>query len=216
MNEINFLPPSFMQQRRRRLRLWREFILFAVVLGAIAVWYGAAHRREFALQRYIATLQSQMDVKHEQGLEIMRMQAEFERLTDRMQLQRKLAEPVPLTAVLATLTRTLPSTVALTELSVEGPDPLAVDIDPQNARRLGSSTPRLRLSFEALAPDDAVVADAVSRLSEHPLFSNVKLIYGRRAESREVVGRAFRLEFDVLLDREYLPAVRDSEVADAS
>jgi hypothetical protein len=60
------------------------------------------------------------------------------------------------------------------------------------------------------------VADFVGRLSDYPLFSNVKMLYSRAVVAGELQAREFRIELEVPLDRDYrMAAAPRLEVAHA-
>lgn len=61
----------------------------------------------------------------------------------------------------------------------------------------------LLIEFSGLAPNDVEVANLVGALSDNPAFSGVKMLYSRSVTTRGVIGREFRMEMQVPLDRDY-------------
>ncbi|MEO1237305.1 MAG: PilN domain-containing protein [Planctomycetota bacterium] len=222
---VDFLPESYRRARRARVRVLREIALVAGVIGvlllATAAIKGQRHSQKLTAQRLEATLAAEQTTL---GLmdELARERAS---LRERIKLRRELSPPVSYTQILAALGEATPEGVAVTQLSMRSvrPEPEPMGEAKANKRR---SNPALNepapvepdyvtVELDALAPGDMAVAQMVSGLDAHPLFSRVAMRSSRAVDVGGLGARSFSLTAEVDLDREFRWSADQGEVAHA-
>jgi hypothetical protein len=197
-NEIDFLPPTWRQNRlRRQKQCWHRGIavafLVCLVAGSIQQWRTRAvltGMRE-RLREQAARMSAQIGTPDALNAELKQLEGEARLLTF-LRLR-----PCP-TRVLIALSAHLPDNITLTELSVK----------PESRPRAGSGTPAappvaadkqapqklpeeqdletlhavaedtdLAVVVNGFAHDDLTLAGYLSALQREPLFTHVKLVY---------------------------------------
>lgn len=211
MNDINFLPDRFLREQKRKARVWREAGLVAVVTLVLVAWYGVMLRQVAGAERLLQARQDELAAANQQTTEMVRLQQEFKRLSHQAQIQERLCLPVAYTQVIAALSRLMPPSLTMTRLAVssESPAPTVAPRKPGTAssRPAAVSAPPparcMALEVTGFSPTDMDVANFVGRLSEYPLFTNVKMRYSRSHRVGEAPARQFRIELEVPLDCRY-------------
>ncbi|MEM1027098.1 MAG: hypothetical protein AAGJ38_03355 [Planctomycetota bacterium] len=216
MSDINFLPQSYRQRIRRRVRRLREGISVVMVVIGLGVWwaYDANELIElqgasrFAEDRLSAALSTEQMVKQ---LEVRR-----DKLMDQRRLQREIRVPIRHHQIVRVLGGLFPESVTLTRLSLvnDRPEPtpyVAPSQKKDNVRKpsFGSrdqapsqvQPDRVLVELEGLAPDDLAVAEVIAELSGHALFDGVKLHTSKYLETRGVAARSFRITGQIDLSR---------------
>lgn len=203
MNNINFLPESFLKERRKQHRVMRETMLIAVVGLLIIVWYLGTQTRVVALENLVSARQQEVQSIASQQTEMVKLDKQRSVLMHQLQLERELSQPINHTAVVATLARIMPASMALTDMAIQTPAPIPTGKSGKS--NMYSSIPVMHVSMVGLAAKDMDIADFMSKLTEHPLFTNVKMVFSRSLELTDeyVMAREFRVEMDIRLDRIY-------------
>jgi len=215
INQINFLPASYLKERSRQLRIMRESMLIAIVACLIIVWYLVAQRRVSNLEHLVEMKQAEVRNVAMQLEEMAQMDRERAMLTHQLRLEQELSQPVNLSRVVATLAQFMPGSMALTDMSIQTPvprPPVKEKADDKRNRRSekadikAAPAPVMKVSIVGLAASDMEVADFIGRLTEHALFSKVQLAYTRAIQlaDKKVAGREFRMELEIRLDRLYV------------
>ena len=213
MNEINFLPAKYARMRAKRRRGVRQTALVGILTLALAGWWLEQQRQTSIERNKVDTAEAEVAAARTQMQELMKLREEHKHLIHELNIQRELAQPVNHTQVIATLGSLLPSSVTLTQLTMDTkrPPPKAVKKDDSKStnssetKKVAKRDDRIKIDLEAVAPNDLTVANLVGTLSSHPLFTNVMMRYSRADEFQGVSGRRFRLEMTVGLDRQYEP-----------
>jgi Tfp pilus assembly protein PilN len=223
MNSVNFLPQTYVRQRARRGRRYRQAMLIALAVLCLLGWWAGQRSQTQSLRRHAVSLEAQAYTTEAQVAELQRLRQEQRSLIRQVDLQRELAQPVNHTQVLATLGAVLPQSVTLVDMKMRTrrPDP-APRAAPDESRR--STTPRntpaapqpdrIEIEMTGVAPDDRTVASVIGLLDAHPLFRAVMLRSSRAATVGGVDARQFRLTMVVDLARQYRPT-HEAEVARA-
>jgi Tfp pilus assembly protein PilN len=220
MNQINFLPADFVEEQVRHHRIYREAVWVAVTLLAIGGWCVSSRGSLDSLGSYASALQQEAAAVREQVSEMTKLQLQQKTLLHQVRIQRELLQPLNTTAVLATISELMSPSMALTSLELTGTRPVPAP-RPPNDPRTGeplkvAPKPKppqmLRLELVCLAPSDVDVANFVGRLSDHAMFTNVKMLYSRATVVSDLQAREFRIEMDVPLARDYSPASVQSKV----
>lgn len=219
MHQVNFLPMSYRRRDARRRRAWRQGVLIALLGLCLLGWWGVQTRQTGALRREANELMQQVETAQGRTAEVARLRAERQRLIQQVEIQRELAQPLRHTQVLAALGELLPPSVAVTHLAMHTQRPAPLPPPPRkkddekdkSTKKLPEPAPaprgehRLNLDLAGIAPDDLTVANVLTALKLHPVFSDVKMHYSRNIELEGVHGRQFRLELAVDLDRRFEP-----------
>ncbi len=223
MNEINFLPLRLIQSQRRQSRMFRELLVVGGVLLCCVVWYGGQQGHNASLEHLVVAKQDELVAAQQRTVEVQRLTAQREDLQYQLQIQQRLTRPITHSTLLAVMTDLLPDSLAITELTLVAQTPVS---QPRHQKGQGAKTSRkasppkpqlMHVQIEGVSPSDVDVANLVGGLSEHPIFSNVKMRYSRAVKLQHVQARQFRVEMDILLDRRYLPMkAQNQEMADAN
>jgi Tfp pilus assembly protein PilN len=217
MNQINFLPPGYVDNRARHQQWWRQMLLILALLAGVGVWYTVSKQRQTKLEQLAAMLETQTLAASEQSKQYQALREQESRLNQRLRVQQQLALPVTHTQVLATLSRLMPPPLTLQHLAITCPR--ATPQSPGAAARsngggMAAGLGAMRVTLTGLSPDDGEVANFVGHLTEHVLFSDVKLNFTRPVEINGLTVREFEVEMQLLLEREFLPPKQ--EVAHAN
>lgn len=222
MNDINFLPASYLRRQSIRRRRVRQLALSAAMVGVLIGWWLTQQGQVVALERYATALEAEAAAAVEHRSELVRLREEHKVLMNQVKVRRELAQPLNHTQVIAMIGELMPETVMVTELDMttHRPPPRTLEDATKTGRKAKrkSSEPEpivdeIRLQIDALAPDDLAVAEVVAAISEHPLFESVRMESSREVERYGVIGRKFRLSAVVPLNRVFLEPSIGQEVA---
>ncbi len=217
MNDINFLPASYLRRRRqiRRVRLeWACIVLaaFALLCATFGIRHSDAVDRRRVHELEAKRAEARMMIDAVASLELLEKQ-----LHQQCMLQRDLVQPITQTQVLATISQMLPASLAMTELRVSvqrsSPENYRVPVSTSGAakgsRQAAPPPPPppqyITLTFNGVAAKELDLADLVGALSEHPVFANVKLHYSREIDFLRMRGRDFRMSVQVPLNCQIVP-----------
>lgn len=224
MNHIDFLPPSYHEERARRGLAHRRWVLILLTTLTLVGWALARHKQSSDLAWRTTALESQAQTTQQKRGEMEKLRAERKVLIYQQKIQRQLRQPVAVSQAIATLGRQLPDSAGLTSLRVTAhrPPPMPLeDPDDKKAKRSAKKktepdkeTPPdyLAIEVQGLAPDDITVANLVNTMSEHPLFEKVKMNFSRVDTRGELVSRRFQISAEVPLDRRYVPTATSAGV----
>lgn len=218
MKPVNFLPEQFVRQRAARRRRSQHIVLVAAVAVGLVGWWLTGAAQVEILREQAQTLQDQVEDAHGQLSEVNILRQKRADLIQQVRIQRELAQPIQHAQVLSMLGRAMPPAVGATEMLVLAQrNPLKQAPPPgTKARRAREVKPlepeKLKIELTGLSPSDEQVANFMANLAQEPVFSNVKLLYSRPVTVGRLIGREFRLEMEVMLDRDYRPAT-PTEVA---
>ncbi len=217
MTDINFLPQSFRQRQARRRRIVRETVLVILATAVLLAAGSVRQRRLSERAGYVQEKQAEAAAVAQQVQERARLTGELARLHEQQALQQRLSMPLTYTNVLAALAQIMPTSIALTDLTMDCPAPAPTrqtkasarsEVSTPNKKAAAPTEPlrELSLKMTGLGPSDVEVANFVGRLSDHQLFRDVKLSYTRETRVNGVVARQFRLEMTVPLEQVAAPA----------
>jgi hypothetical protein len=149
-------------------------------------------------------------------------------LAKQVKIQRELSPPLKTTQAMATIAQLMPLRVALRSLTLVGKRPTPA-VAPKESNKKPAAKGRaskkpekvvpvdpMKIELIGLAPSDGDIAELVGQLSNHPLFTGVKLVFSREATVGDLIAREFRIELEVPLDREYRPAATVAEAGEVS
>lgn len=203
MERVNFLPERIRTRRARRKSLLRQGYLFVVVLAAMGML-------SYVLQGDIREARAEARRLEVRSTDLARQLAqratlEAERcdLLIKKRIDDRLGSRVSALAVLAGLSRLVPETIALMELSLDnmtvtvpvgaarapaGPGATAA----QTVRDQQKTITRVRLVVTGIAPTDVDVASFIGQISAADLFEDVNIGYVKTVPFRGRTARQFQ------------------------
>ncbi len=226
VNGIDFLPPSYHQERARRGLAHRRWVLIVLTALTLTGWAVARHKQSSELAWRTTALETQARTTQQKRSEMEKLHVEREALLYQRKVQRQVGQPVAVSQAIATLGRQLPDSAGLTGIRVTAhrppPKELSSPDDDKTKRKAkkkpdaGDALPPnyLAIEVQGLAPDDITVADLVNTMSEYPLFERVTMNFSRVDTLGELVGRRFQISAEVPLDRRYIPTATSAGVTD--
>jgi len=198
---IDLLPSDCRVQfmRRSRVRRW-----IGLYVGGVALLLGShawVNLGRGALEAEHAALTRQARENWERNEEAQELVGEIRDMGNMIARYNRLAWPVRVSDAINVISGVIPDSTTLT----------AMTLTPRQERtRIGSGKDRreetttyLAIELEGLAPDDLAVAQVVSGLDGHPLFSTVTLDFARSREVDGVTAREFRVNCEIDLSRRY-------------
>ena len=203
MRQVNLIPQSYFDRQARRRRVWREVLLVALAVLCLGGWTIFQQISTRHLRDYARTLEGQIEAQRDRLNELDRLQSVHQRLRRRLGVQRRLAQSLSHTQMLAVLGATLPDSVVFTDLKMETIRPRG---ESGQAHQDGPAPQRVELSVQAQASNDMVVADLVAALEEHPVFTSVSMRRNETVEGQGGEVRAFQLRLSIDLNRRFVPA----------
>lgn len=235
MNDINFLPETVVRHRAAKKRRYSHAVIAAAVAGVLASWWYVEKQTLGSLRELEEHLEQQVGRAQSDLGEAEKLKAERKLLAHQDRIRRELAQPIGHTVVVEMIGAAMPESILMTDLTmVARRAPMLTAAEAKAAKNptgRGGRVPgkpqaveeALLVEFSGLAPNDVEIANLVGALSEHTVFTNVKMLYSRSVTTRGVIGREFRMEMLVPLDRDYRPrksndvdpAANTQEVADA-
>lgn len=218
MNEVNFLPETVTRQRAARKRRFGHVLIAAAMLGLLGAWWSAARARLESDRRAAAVFEQRVREEENKLDRVNLLREEHKQLVHQDRIQRELAQSISHSSLLDFIASSLPPSVAITDMTIVARRP-PMRTARTDARSTGNSRGEgesLLIEFTGLAANDVEIANLVGALSNHAVFTQVKMLYSRSVTTRGVIGREFRIEMQVPLDRDYRPvATRSTEVAHA-
>lgn len=199
MERVNFLPERIRVRRARRKSLLRQGYLFVVVLVGMATLSYMLHGdiREARAEGGRLGVRS-TDLARQLA---RRATLETERcdLLIKKRIDDRLGSRVSALAVLAGLSRLVPETVALTELSLDNMK-VTVPVPPAGpgasavrpARDQQQTITRVRLVITGIAPTDVDVASFIGQMAAADLFEDVNIGYVKTVPFRGRNARQFQ------------------------
>ena len=212
MNEINFLPQSFLDAQNRRQRLFREVsILCGMVFIALALLAGQAGQ-VVSIRNLTAQKQEELEAAKLRSLEVAKLAQQQQAYKLILAVNDGLSMPLNPSDMLAVISQMLPQQMALTEIRFSA-DPPKLDLSAlkQNCMTPTSKTSKkkskvkyvpkvMKIQMMGLSPSDVDVANLVGSLSASPIFQNVNMRYSKTTQINKATAREFRLEMQMAME----------------
>lgn len=222
MNEINFLPETFVRHRAAKKRRFGHVGIAIMVVAVLVSWWFVERRTLESIRSLELNLQRQVGQAQSELTEVQKLQGVKKLLVHQDRIRRELAQPISHTSVVEMIGQAMPDSITMTDLTMvarRAPLRSPGEAKATKSSATGRNAPRitpveemLLVEFSGLAPNDVEIANLVGALSKHVVFSNVKMLYSRSVTTRGVIGREFRMELQVPLDRDYRPHKDQSQV----
>ncbi len=213
MNQINFLPDSYIEQTQLARR--RPANLIAVVLTAAAL--GGAWLlgdRSEALANRAEQLRGQVAELESAKQEARAIEQQIADTRARHAIVREINQPVTTAQVLATLAQLTPEPVKLTNLQLiaHRADPAPVPTGEENNPAPAEAQPNwLEVSIMGVAPDQATVVNLTEALTDHPLFTQVRPRSSGVTTAGPYQAREFLIVARIDLDRTFVSPTTTGE-----
>lgn len=211
---IDLMPGSIRRQCELGVRTGRIVgaiavgVLIVVVLTTQARWQLDRER-----QRHAAAVEQAATV-HEAQQRSSMLSKELTEIRSYMDVYERVALPLNLSAVIATIVNELPPGVTIETLDMEAGERRV----PRAARAVAGESNRsprlLVVEISGIAPGNEDISLLTMRLRNHASFEEVRLDSNQTRVVRDVIAREFRLSFRVDLDRPY--DVVDGSLASAT
>ncbi len=228
MSKIDFVPNDYIQQRESNRANSLYLILFAVLMGAIAVTFSILKMRQRAVRGELTALTRQMSQAQEQIAQLEELKSKSKTMMKTMVVTAELLEPVPRSVILASLTNTLPGGVSLLEVSLVEKELQGATSQASGANRYkpASKTPaaaatetavrkevETNIEIKGIAPSDIEVATYIARLGGSALLDSVSLVESKEHKIEETRFREFklhtRLKKGMVLSKEDITRIRE-------
>lgn len=223
MNEINFLPQSFLESQNSRQRLFREIaILCGMVLIGIALFAGQSGR-VMSVRKLTEQKKEELSAAKLRSKEVAKLKTQQQELKLKLAVNEGLSMPLNISSILATIADVLPARMALTEIACSADDPKLdltafktsknskVKKKSKSTKFVKAQEQLMQIQLMGISPSDVDVANLVGALSASPIFQNVKMRYSKSTRIDKVSAREFRLEMEVSLDCIYQSPVMTTE-----
>ena len=212
MNDIDFLPQSFHDARARRKRMLRHAVLLTCLTTTILSYYVLAPDSSQLESNVAAAEKYAESVRDEINL-AAKLTLEREQLLHQLDVVHELQQPVGDAQVITAITQVMPASITITRMTM-----LAIRPTPAPYVVKGSTTAAapvvkksdevampnyIRVEITGLAPNDQAITQFFAKLSESPMFANAKLASSKATQVGDLLGREYRINLEVPLDRRY-------------
>ncbi|HPD48540.1 MAG TPA: PilN domain-containing protein [Anaerohalosphaeraceae bacterium] len=210
MSKIDFVPNDYIQQRESNRANLIYLVLFAVMMGAIAMTFSFLKMRQRAIRSELTALTRQMAEAQEEIAQLEELKTKSKTMMKTMLMTAELLEPVPRSVILAGLTNSLPAGVSLLEVNlVEKETATAAAASPASGGasryKAASAKPaapepvapkevETNIEIKGIAPSDIEVATYIARLGDSVLLESVSLVESKEHKIDETRFREFKLE----------------------
>ena len=209
MNSINFLPSRYLELAERSKRRPLNFIAIGITAVAlVGAW--VLSDRSAALAQRGEQLQTQLHAAEQEVAQANAIRSEIASIEAQREIAREIGQPISTAQVLATLAQVAPPSIKLVDLQISGHRPTPAlpalpDADPDAPQPEPVFEPTwLEISLRGIAPEQADIVELTRALSDHPLFSQVRLRSSGVAQSEHIEARHFVIALRIDLDREFV------------
>lgn len=221
MNQINFLPASYRESVSRRRRMPQNFIAVLVTATVlVGVWQVTPNSE--ALAGRADELEMRLAENEGSYAEATDLKQQLEHIEARRAIAREIGQPVSTAQVLAAIAQVAPIDTKLTSIELvahrPAPRPAAGGgpAGPVGSGDQASEPAYLEITIDGIAPAERDVVAFIRALSDHPLFSQVRLRRTGATQTRQVHARDFEVTLRVELERRFVPTHNPPEDRDAS
>jgi len=213
------MPPAIRARSQAGLRMG-QFLAFAVVMMTLTI-AAATHSKLM-----VSKAQDQLFETSQQAEQVFAIEArtselrhELESVQQFANRYERLAFPLQVSDVLASVVNLLPDSVTLDEVNLDagarviGRGPRSQGVASTAVGAGADDPPRLLIGeVSGFAADDQQIAELVSALETTPPFENVSLDFSRSRRVNDRDAREFRLSFRIDLDDTYHVTHMDDRV----
>ena len=212
MKELNFLPRTFVDARRRVRILRMQSLAIAAILCALTVFLTTSKVLLSRVEAETVHARHTEELLGRQGVQMQQLKRRESELLRRQEIQRRLGNWVPRSSVLLLISRILPQGVGVINMSmvqkrVRKDRTMEVGLNETgpNVRSRGRARSRkarspskdeelyTELTLTGVAPSDVHIAQVVADMEAHAAYSNVRLTYSRHRLADERILREFQV-----------------------
>lgn len=220
MNHINFLPERYIELAQRSRRRPMNFLAIGITVLALAGAWVLGDRSQALAQR-TQQLQAELDQRATANTAADALRREIAEVQAQREIAREISQPVSTAQVLATLAQVAPSAIKVTDLQIVAhrPTPNKPVTEEQGDAPVEAPAFEptwLEVTLSGIAPEQADIVALTRALSEHPLFTQVRLRSSGVAQSEYFEARTFALDIRIDLDREFEPSATQGGETHAS
>jgi len=192
VKECDFIPASYLEARKTRQAVKTRSACVGLLIIFMVIWVVVHQHRLASAQAMIPELARQQDQIAVHMAKKASMESERARLREHRELLRELEERVSPVVLFSDVSRRMPSTVVLVELSLECPsiarfsvleEPAPEVEPPSSARRQSPEKPEApvdepskpRLSIRGIATAGPEVVGFAAAIESSPLFDRVQM-----------------------------------------
>ncbi len=211
---MSFLPEDYLARRMARRTNIICLTLFVIVGAGLVATYFVDQAQRLGVHERLAAVKQEKQEAAERLKQLEELQARKQEWTRKAQVASVLIERLPRTLVLSELVNHMPQTLSLldlqlkTEVSKVTPPPASrVQAErAKNARRSRKAdagkggegvieAPKLKVSMDltGVAPTDVEIAEYITALSAHPMFTEVSLKFSEQSKVEDRDMRKFGL-----------------------
>ena len=212
MKELNFLPRSFVEGRRRQRILRMQSLAIVAVLIALTAILTASQAVLGRVEGETVNARRTEELLGRQVVQMQHLKRQQADLLRQQETQRRLGNWVPRSNVLLLVSRILPQGVGVGKLTVKPRylkkhHALEVGLNESapNVRSRGRARARgplrsdenedvfAELTLTGIAPSDVHIATLVAEMEAHAAFTTVRLTYSRHKLAGERILREFQV-----------------------
>ncbi|MFI4859735.1 MAG: PilN domain-containing protein [Phycisphaerales bacterium JB063] len=208
MNSINFLPERYVELAERSRRRPMNFLAIGITaIALVGVW--VLSDRSDALASQAMQLETKLHGIEIENDEADKIRRDIAGLHEQQAIHREIGQSVTTAQVLATIAQVAPAAIKLTDLQLVAhratPAPRA-DPDPEaRPQPKPKHEPAwLEVTLTGVAPEQDDIVALTRALSEHPLFTQVRLRASGNARAQRYEARTFLIELRIDLEREFI------------
>lgn len=198
MKQIDLLPNWYRASRRRKRDLTvRGTLLGVVVVGLSLVW-AQRHTATAAAREDLTALEASFAGQAEVIRSLGELESRLEELSRKQQLLCEVAGGVPVHALVGVMSELMPPAVGLTEIRIAQPGRLAAAPGAAEAPvREGAGSRdgggEGELDIQGWAASDVNVGSLMTRMTDSPVFADIRLRYSKPVIVGDRMTREFRL-----------------------
>lgn len=201
-----FLPEDYVREARERRSGVFALALFAIVMGSVFAAFLVTNRQWTSVRTAQANINAETEKAAKEIEEMKRLESMRGQMVEKAELARGLLEPVPRSALLASLVNTMPADLSLLELELKSeeiksqkpatpaaPDPkarrMAKGKEPEAPAKPEPVRRRVVVNATGVAPNDLDVSSWMGALSKVSFLSGIRL---EVSEEKEIAGKTMR------------------------
>lgn len=220
MANINFVPDDYIQKKDSNRSNWMYLFLCLTMLVALAGTFGVIKMRQNAINRQSQMIHQKLVKAQEDIVMFEQLQIKRKEMMQTALTAVGLLETAPRSAILATLTNTLPEGTSLSDVEIsekvsnkvlsnrggtyakadkKTADEATAKKETTTAKTAKAAVQQVAqkqvttlIEIEGLAPSDKQVADFIANLDNCALFNEVELVYTKEFKSDKGDSRSVR------------------------
>ncbi|XAM01088.1 PilN domain-containing protein [Phycisphaeraceae bacterium D3-23] len=208
MNSINFLPERYVELAERSRRRPMNFIAIGITAVALVGTWVLSDRSQAVAHR-AEQLEARVHVIEAENAQADTIRKEIADIQVEREIAREIGQPVSAAQVLATIAQVAPPAIKLTDLQVIAhrptpAKPATADADDRPPPEYKFEPTWFEVSLVGVAPEQNDIVELTRALSEHPLFTQVRLRASGNAQAEHFEARSFVIAIRIDLDREFV------------